>query len=406
MFSHLLATDAPDALQRFMRLLETSLADGSFARLVLSKPVGEDKTLQRLMLREVMLRGERQLSFLWRHQTRDITKNHPVPEAMGLLVGLLGAEFHNAHLVAGSQEVQLAFSRKGKPSLRVGKIAAAPAPEEQQGHDREKQRLLQIESPFWTDLALTHELKGQRQLVPAMARKWKQINRFTEIFSAAFNNSSLAASPDVHVADFGSGKGYLTFAMHDWLSRQGKDAQVVGVELRDDMVALCRGAAEKHGLAGLRFDQGDVRSYTPARLDVMIALHACDIATDFAIHLGLRAGAQIIMCSPCCHKQLRPQMQLPAQLRPMLQHGIHLGQEAEMVTDSLRALLLEAEGYDTQVFEFVALEHTSKNKMILAVKRPGVQSEARRQEVLAQIEAIKAFYGIRQQALQDLLCAA
>ncbi len=188
MFSHLLATDAPDALQRFMRLLETSLADGSFARLVLSKPVGEDKTLQRLMLREVMLRGERQLSFLWRHQTRDITKNHPVPEAMGLLVGLLGAEFHNAHLVAGSQEVQLAFSRKGKPSLRVGKIAAAPAPEEQQGHDREKQRLLQIESPFWTDLALTHELKGQRQLVPAMARKWKQINRFTEIFSADFNN--------------------------------------------------------------------------------------------------------------------------------------------------------------------------------------------------------------------------
>ncbi len=120
------------------------------------------------------------------------------------------------------------------------------------------------------------------------------------------------------MADFGSGKGYLTFAMHDWLSRQGKDAQVVGVELRDDMVALCRGAAEKHGLAGLRFDQGDVRSYTPARLDVMIALHACDIATDFAIHLGLRAGAQIIMCSPCCHKQLRPQMQLPAQLRPML----------------------------------------------------------------------------------------
>lgn len=406
MFSHLLASDAPDALQRFMRLLETSLADGTFAKLVLSKPVGEDKTLQRLMLREVLLRGERQLSFLWRHQTRDITKNHPIPEALRLLVGLLGPEFHNAHLVAGSQEVQLAFSRKGKPSLRVGKIAAAPAQEEQQGHDREKQRLLQIESPFWTDLALTHEVKGERQLVPAMARKWKQINRFTEIFSSAFNHSGLAASSDVHVADFGSGKGYLTFAMHDWLSRQGKDAQVVGVELRDDMVALYRGAAEKHGLAGLRFDQGDVRSYTPARLDVMIALHACDIATDFAIHLGLRAGAQIIMCSPCCHKQLRPQMQLPAQLRPMLQHGIHLGQEAEMVTDSLRALLLEAEGYDTQVFEFVALEHTSKNKMILAVKRPGVQPEARRQEVLAQIEAIKQFYGIRQQALQELLCAA
>ena len=114
------------------------------------------------------------------------------------------------------------------------------------------------------------------------------------------------------------------------------------------------------------------------------------------------------MCSPCCHKQIRPQMTLPPLLRPMLQHGIHLGQEAEMVTDSLRALLLEAEGYDTQVFEFVALEHTSKNKMILAVKRTGAAAAAglaRRPEVLAQIAEIKRFYGLREQCLESLLLA-
>ena len=112
------------------------------------------------------------------------------------------------------------------------------------------------------------------------------------------------------------------------------------------------------------------------------------------------------MCSPCCHKQLRPQMQLPAALKPMLQHGIHLGQEAEMVTDSLRALLLEAEGYETQVFEFIALEHTSKNKMILAVKKQGAAlatAEKRKPEVLAQIAEIKRFYGIKEQALESLL---
>jgi hypothetical protein len=140
----------------------------------------------------------------------------------------------------------------------------------------------------------------------------------------------------------------------------------------------------------------------------MIALHACDIATDYAIHLGLRAGAQIIMCSPCCHKQIRPQMQLPKLLRPMLQHGIHLGQEAEMVTDSLRALLLESQGYETQVFEFIALEHTSKNKMILAVKKQGAAGAAlaaRRAEILAQIAEIKRFYGLREQALESLLAA-
>ncbi len=411
----------PDATQRFLRLLETALADGSFGRLLLAKPVGEDKSIERLTVREVQLKGERHLSFLWRHQTKDVTKNHVLAEGLAQIAVLLGTDFLNAHLytegTAAGQEVQLAFSRKGKPSLRVARADAAepaagkaPGKTVGKGHDKEKQRQLELSSPFWRDLGLTHAGKdgSTAELVPAMARKWKQINRFIEIFGAALKSSVLADSPDVHVADFGSGKGYLTFAMYDWLRSQGKDAQVVGVELRDDMVALCRGAAERHGLTGLRFDQGDVRSYTPERLDVMIALHACDIATDYAIHLGLRAGAQIIMCSPCCHKQIRPQMQLPKLLRPMLQHGIHLGQEAEMVTDSLRALLLESQGYETQVFEFIALEHTSKNKMILAVKKQGAAGAAlaaRREEILSQIAEIKRFYGLREQALESLLAA-
>ncbi|MBY0237652.1 MAG: SAM-dependent methyltransferase, partial [Burkholderiaceae bacterium] len=359
---------------------------------------------------EVPLRGERQLSFLWRHQTKDVTKNHAMGEGLALIQSLLGTEFQNAHLHTPSEEVQLAFSRKGKPSLRVSRLA--PAEQAAAGaatsHDKEKQRYLSLQKPFWMDLGLTHELKGEPALVPAMSRKWKQINKFIEIFAAALKTSGLADSPDVHVADFGSGKGYLTFAMYDWLREQGKDAQVTGVELRDDMVKLCSTAAARHGLTGLRFDQGDVRSYTPARLDVMIALHACDIATDYAIHLGLRAGAQVIMCSPCCHKQIRPQMKMPKMLRPMLQHGIHLGQEAEMVTDSLRALLLEAEGYETQVFEFIALEHTSKNKMILAIKKTGAAAEAHaaaRPELLAQIAEIKRFYGLREQCLESLLAA-
>jgi len=364
-------------------------------------------------VREVMLRGERCFSFLWRYATRDVTKNHEVAEGLALIRGLLGASFQNAHLHTAEQEVQLAFSRKGKPSLRVGKaenttaaVADGHDKSHDKSHDKEKQRYLDVQAPWWRELGLTHEHKGSLQLVPAMSRKWKQINKFIEIFAAAFKTSPLKDSPDVYVNDFGSGKGYLTFAMHEWISAQGKRAQVTGVELREDMVAITNGIATRLGREGLRFDEGDVRHYTPARLDVMIALHACDIATDYAIHLGLRAKAAIIMCSPCCHKQLRPQMQLPAALKPMLQHGIHLGQEAEMVTDSLRALLLEAEGYETQVFEFIALEHTSKNKMILAVKKQGAAlaaAEKRKPEVLAQIAEIKRFYGIREQALESLL---
>jgi Methyltransferase domain len=138
-------------------------------------------------------------------------------------------------------------------------------------------------------------------------------------------------------------------------------------------------------------------------LDVMIALHACDTATDVAMHHGLRAGARLMLCAPCCHKQLRGQLQPPSALRPLFKHGIHLGQEAEMLTDGLRALLLEGQGYDCQVFEFVSLEHTQKNKMIQAVWRPDAARDA---QALQQVAELKRFWSVRDQALEALLAGA
>lgn len=400
-------TDLQDAEQRFLALLGESLGQGSFAQLLLSKHRGASPDLLRLTVREVQLKDQPVLSFLYKHQTKDITKNFARDEGLAQLRRLLWNDFQNAHLHTTEQEIQLAYSRKGKASLRVGRISnagAQPAPAGL-GHDKQKHRFLELSRPFLHELGVTN---AQGELIPAMSRKWKQINKFVEVFSHALAASSLATEGAIHVADFGSGKGYLTFAMHDYLRHVlGREATVTGVELREDMVALCSGVIRRLGLEGMDYHQGDVRSYTPPALNVMIALHACDVATDYAIHLGLRAGADIIMCSPCCHKQLRPQMQQSpgvtnGKLSGMLRHGIHLGQQAEMVTDSLRALLLDACGYDTQVFEFVALEHTSKNKMILAVKRatPGPNEQA-----VAQIRDIKDFYAVREQCLETLLRA-
>jgi SAM-dependent methyltransferase len=392
--------DHPNAttVERFLAACARALQAQRFDKLLLAGYRGPELDLKRLAVRAIVLRGQPQLSFVTSYERRDVTKNLPSAEGLAELRSLLGSQgFGNAHLHTYDEELQLALSRKGRWSLRAGRRAAAPAEAAQQ-HNREKQRLLALDRPFLAELGVTD---AAQRLVPAMARKWKQINRFLEVIGTALEASPLAAQPHIEVLDFGSGKGYLTFALHDHLHQAlRRDAHVTGVELREDMVALCNGIVERLGLQGLHFEQGDVSSYAPRPVDVVIALHACDTATDHAIHMGIRGGASIICCAPCCHKQLRPQLLSPHPLRPILQHGVHLGQEAEMLTDGLRALLLDACGYDTQVFEFVSLEHTAKNKMILAVRRA---MPAAKDELLQQVRDIKAFYGVREQCLETLL---
>lgn len=393
-------TQAP-AVDKFLTLVRQALAEQSLRKLVLAGHCGPTADLQRVSIRPVLIKGVEHLCFLYRHQTRDITKNLLWEPGLLALARLLGSEFRNAQLTTTTKDVQLAFSKKGKSTLRIGNVQGdASAAADGSAHNREKARFLTLDRPFLVELGVTDR---EHRLVPAMSRKWKQINKFIEVFASALSASQLSGKATMRVADFGSGKGYLTFAIHDFLTgEQGRQADVVGVELRQELVALCNGVIDRLALEGLRFDAGDVRTYAPPPMDVMIALHACDIATDYAIHMGISAGASIIMCSPCCHKQVRPQLLSPHPLRPILQHGVHLGQEAEMLTDGLRALLLEAAGYDTQVFEFISLEHTNKNKMILAVKRASTGSPA---TVLAQIAEIKQFYGIKEQCLESLLKA-
>ncbi|MFF7708139.1 methyltransferase [Pseudomonas sp. NPDC007930] len=386
-----------DARERFLEALRQSVAAGQLVKLVLARHVGPTPELERITVKPMQIKGQPRLGFVLRHKTRDLTRHLAPEEGLQQIAAHLPADFRNAHLDTENDTWQLEFSKKGKPMLHHASVAkpVATAP---QAHDREKHRYLTLQRPFLGALGVT-DARGQ--LIPAMSRKWKQINKFVEVFDHALASSPLRDAAKVSVADFGSGKGYLTFAVHDHLTHTlGREADVTGVELRPDMVELCNQASASAEHPGLHFECGDVRSVIPAQLDVMIALHACDIATDYAIHTGIQAGAAIILCSPCCHKELRPQMRSPEVLGPMLQYGLHMGQQAEMATDALRALLLEASGYDTKVFEFVSLEHTSKNKMILAVKRPQPRDAA---PVMAKVQALKAFYGVRTQCLEGLL---
>lgn len=396
-----------NAAEQFLAMLVASLvnndtSESSFVKLSLGKYRGTEEELNKISVRVLEVKGQPHLSFVFHYQTRDVTKNYSFEEGMTKIQNYLdqsqAESFKSAHLRLQTEEIQLSFNKKNQPTIHVQKTAETVVAAKT--HDREKFRYIDINRPFLKGLGVTD---AQYQLIPAMSRKWKQINKFIEVFQHAFESLNLPKTHPVHVVDFGAGKGYLTFAIHDFLRETlGYSADVTGVELRADLVKFCGNVIDHLSLDGLNFYQGDVRSYHPAAVDVMIALHACDVATDYALHTGIRLGASIIMCAPCCHKQVRPQIQSPQVLRPMLQHGVHLGQEAEMLTDGLRALLLEACGYETKVFEFVSLEHTSKNKMILAVKRDNFSKKT---DILKQIESIKAFYGIQEQCLETLLLA-
>jgi SAM-dependent methyltransferase len=385
-----------DALAQFLALC----AQADVARLQLTQaPVDVDA--ERLLLRPIVLRGAGHWQAVWRHPRKDLTENWPAAQGPARVAQLLAQGWRSAAIWTSQGHWQLDQSRKGAWRLvkHAVKVSQALTP-----HNREKSRPLELSHPAWTALGVAENGRdGSPRLVPAMSRKWKQINHFIDIVDAAMRQAGFAElHAPLRVADFGCGRGYLTFALALLLAQQGRSAQVLGVELRDDLVAQTEALARQLSLDGLHFAQGDVGQHEVQSLDMMIALHACDTATDIAIHHGLKAGARVIVCAPCCHKQLRGQLQPPSSLKPLFKHGVHLGQEAEMLTDGLRALLLESQGYDTQVFEFVALEHTQKNKMILAIRRDKLDV-ARQQECLQQVQELKAFWKLREHHLELLL---
>lgn len=389
----------PNYRDRFLDLLRNSLAQNTFVKLVLGKHRGPASGPTRILVRMLTVRGQKNLSLTYCYKTKEEAKNVDVGTGVETIAGLLGEPFMSAHCFSTTEDVQVEFSRKGKCTWSRSAPSHAAVPTDK--HDRDKERLLDPHCQFLTALGITD---ANHLVIPSKSRKWKQINKFLEIFQHAWASSQISNTNAVRVVDFGSGKGYLTFAVHEFLRNSLHiQAHVTGIELREDLVRMCNEVAKTLAIDNLWFNQGEVGSYAPEAIHIVIALHACDTATDHAIHLGIHSGAEIIMCAPCCHKQIRQQMCSPEILEPILTFGLHLGQEAEMVTDSVRALLLEAHGYTTQILEFISLEHTAKNKMLLAVKHTATVD---REALLAKVDRIKSFYRIREHFLETLLKAS
>lgn len=379
-------------LDTFIQHLHDAITTRTLVKVTLSKASDKASDLTHIYLRPILLKGHPHLSFTYRYRTRDEVKNYTLEAAFAELRRLLPEQFLHSQLLTTQRDYALRYSKKRKPHLSPSAPSHTTAPQWQ--HDHTKNRLIAPQTPFLHALGIT---SAAGKVLDKKQAKYKQINKYIEIIDSLLAGRTL--DRPLRIVDMGSGKGYLTFALYEYLVQQrGLDVQLTGVELRPALVDFCNDLARQVGYTGLRFEARDIMTFQDTEIDILIALHACDIATDIAIAKGIHAQAQLIICAPCCHKQVRQNMQPPAPLQPMLQHGILAERQAEMVTDAIRALTLEGHGYDTKVFEFISSEHTAKNVMITASHTPHTRPSA-----FDDITTLKAQFGVSEHYIERLL---
>lgn len=382
------ALHAAPPVEAFVGHVVAALHTDTLVRLLLSAPVDRTAAVQRIIARLVQIKNQPKLSLTLREAKRDTTENIAVEAASGWLTQQLLGRFRSALLETTEARWQLTLSPKGKARLVAHKQDTQPTTS--RSHDHAKPHLLdESAQPWLIALGLCDESGRVRA---SMAGKYRQLERYLEILGHLVKQCGWTASTSVSLADMGCGKGYLTFGAWHLLNRTlGLGATVTGVEARPDLADKTNAIARVIRADSLHFVAGDIASVQFGSLDGLIALHACNTATDDALAKGVRLGAKLILVSPCCHQELRPQLGHPAPLAPLLAHGILEERFSEWLTDGLRALRLQAAGYDTKVIEFVASEHTARNLLIAGVRQ---DRPANLDAINHQITALKEFFQI------------
>lgn len=387
-------------LSSFLDQLQLSIQDKTFVKLSLGNYQGDEQALKNIYIKPILIKQEPKLSFTYRYKTKDITKNYLLQEGLAEIQRYISKEgFHVSTLFSTLENQIVELGKNGEWRLRQEKATAQlPA---SLIHDKTKSRIL--EDPNKQYLKALRLTDKDGKVFKNAQDKWKQINHYIEILSTMLKD--LPQEKTLQVVDMGSGKGYLTFALYDYLHDVlQRQVNLVGVEYRADMVDLCNKIAKEAAFENLSFVQGTIEDYQSEQaINVLIALHACDTATDDAIFKGIQQEAELIVVAPCCHKQIRREMETyktKNELDFLLQHGIFLERQAEMLTDGMRALILAYHGYQTKVFQFVADAHTPKNVLIVGVKK--TISPEKQAEILAKIKSSKAYFGIGYHHLERL----
>ncbi len=358
-------------------------------------------TLRRVLGRLVDLKAGTRISLVFRHDTRDVTQNFELSEGLAELSRWLESGAASGFLRSTDAEWELNGAADGP-----GRLREMPRPRDlsvlgvHRTHDRVRNRTVALGGSSWLrDLGVT---TPDGSVCAGKEAKFRQIHHFVEVLGALLNELQPVSDGSVRtLIDMGCGKGYLTFAAAEYLRKPGMGQWTIrGIEQRPELVERSNRAALTAGSTNLVFELGNIQDVVLASVDVLVALHACDTATDDALARGIDAGARLLLVSPCCHKEVRPQMKPPPVLEPVLRHGIWRERQAEFVTDALRTLLLEWAGYRTRVFEFVSPEHSGRNLMIAAVKRA---DSGEREDRARAVRELAWNYGIQTQRLAERL---
>ncbi|MCU0471151.1 MAG: SAM-dependent methyltransferase [Arcicella sp.] len=384
---------------QFLQLFSESLDNQTFCKLSMGNYKGIENDLKNIYVKRVLIKHEEKLSFTYRYKTKDIVKNFGIQDGVNLVATFLENGFKVATLFTNDFDLVLEELNNQKVTLR--KNEPTTKIQVSLDHDRPKKRLINTQ-----EKAYLYELKitdAEGNVYKNAQDKYRQINHYVDILSSLMKE--IPPQNLKKVVDMGSGKGYLTFALYDYLKNVlHLETSVIGVEFREDMVNLCNQIAQKTDFDGLKFLQGTIEDYDSMDTNILIALHACDTATDDAIYKGITAQADLIVVAPCCHKQIRREMEknkVDNELNFLLKYGIFLERQAEMVTDGIRALILEYFGYKTKVFQFISDAHTPKNVLVVGVKNK--INPKKQTEIIEKLKATKTYFGIDYHHLEKLL---
>ena len=382
---------------RFIHHIEPSLKDGTFVKMTFGKYRGGDSEFKGLAVTLISTNEGSRLSFTFSYKTKDVVKNYETDKGIDLIKEITGKDFLAATLFTTKHDYSLDYSKKRVPAFHIRKPAFDTAlPRE---HNREKHRIINSSSKYFYLLGITSK---EGKVHADKYDKFRQVDKFIQIVDSLVTESGLSESNEITAIDLGSGKSYMTFALYDFLTNaKSRKAVVKGIEQRNELAEISNKTARQCGFQSLSFTAEKISEGESFYADIVTALHACDTATDDAIVFALMNNAKIVVLAPCCQKYVRKKLLIPNDLKPVFRDGILEERLAVILTDSLRALVLEYFGYETKIFEFISSEHTARNTMITAVLRK--DSEERNQKALEEIRSVRKQFGLSDFYLDDLL---